>query len=75
MSKFIMTPIGRSLNAFHNLAAQRGDGLHPALLEALSKSGSVSGPPAKRDQTADNVVRGSFGSNGDTAPSERKARK
>ena len=75
MSKFILTPIGRSLNAFHNLAAQRGDGLHPALLEALSKSGSVSGPPAKRDQTADNVIKGSFGLTGDTAPSERKARK
>lgn len=75
MSKFILTPTGRSLNAFHNLAAQRGDGLHPALLEALAKSGSVSGPPAQRDQNADNVIKGSFGSNGDTAPGERKATK
>lgn len=75
MSKFFLAPIGRSLNAFHNLAAQRGDGLHPALLEALSKSGSVSGPPAARDQNTDNVIKGRFGSNGDTTPGEWKATK
>lgn len=75
MSKFILTPIGRSLNAFHNLAAQRGDGLHPALLDALSKSGSVSGPPAIRDQTADNIIKGDFASKRGTAPSGRKATK
>ncbi len=75
MSKFFTTPIGRSANAFHDLAAQRGDGLHPALLEALSKSGSVSGPPAKKDQGADNVIRGSFGSKDGAAHIERKATK
>lgn len=75
MSKFFMTPIGCSLNAFHDLAAQRGDGLHPALLEALAKSGSVSGPPADRDQNADNVIKGRFGSGDDTGHSARKATK
>ncbi|WP_420335877.1 hypothetical protein [Roseibium sp.] len=75
MSKFFMTPAGRSIYAFHDLAAQRGDGLHPALLEALSKSGSVSGPPARRDQNTDNVIRGSFGSQSGPVPVERKATK
>ena len=75
MSKFFMPPVGRSANAFHDLDAQRGDGLHPALLEALSKSGSVSGPPAKKDQGSDNVIRGSFGAKDDTAHIEQKATK
>lgn len=75
MSKFILTPLGLSMNAFHTLAAERGDGLHPALLEALSKSGSVSGPPAEEDQTPNNVIRGSFGCKSGTSISGRKATK
>lgn len=34
-----------TLDALHRLAATRGDGLRPELLEALSRIGSVSGPP------------------------------
>lgn len=75
LSKFFLTPIGCSLNAFHDLAAQRRDGLHPALKEALSKSGTVSGPPRKKDQNADNIIQGSFGSTAGGSVTGRQAEK
>lgn len=75
MPTFILTPTGRSARAFHDLGVQRGDGLHPALLEALSKSGSVSGPPAKEDPNPDNVVRGSFSCKSGTSISAREGTK
>ncbi len=48
--------IGGTYSSFHDLAAQRGDGLHPLILQALSKSGSVSGPPRPSEQNDDMIV-------------------
>jgi len=50
-----------TVSAFHAIAAARGDGLHPRLLEALAKSGRVSGPPKPSEHCDDNVVQASFG--------------
>jgi hypothetical protein len=43
--------------SFQAIAAKRGDGMHPLLLVALAKSGTVSGPPAASEQNNDNVVQ------------------
>lgn len=58
--------------SFHAVAAERGDGMHPLLLEALSKSGSVSGPPAPSEQNNGNVVRLDFGAT-DKSPKNEAA--
>ena len=50
-------PKNTSSATFSSLGASRGDGLHPLLLQALSKTGSVSGPPAPSLQSTDNIVR------------------
>jgi hypothetical protein len=47
---------GTTLSSFHSMAAKRGDGLHPLLLQAIARTGSVSGPPALCEQSDDNVV-------------------
>lgn len=62
MSKSLRPPVGASMNAFHEMAARRGDGLHPLLLEALAKSGPISGPPADTEKNDENVIRVQFGS-------------
>jgi|GEM_PF-2496387 len=75
MSSFFKAPDGACLNSFHGIAASRGDGLHPLLLEAISKSGSVSGPPAKSETTDDNVISVEFGSQVTAATDNREAAK
>lgn len=52
--------IGETYSSFHDLAAKRGDGLHPLILQALSKSGNVAGPPRPSEQTDDMVVSVDF---------------
>lgn len=56
MSHDTKTPIATNLILFNETAAARGDGLHPRLAEALQKTGSVSGPPAKSSDTRQNVI-------------------
>ena len=53
-------PIATTFSGFHDIAASRGDGLHPLLLEALCKSGTVSGPPVSTQQNLNNVVHPDF---------------
>jgi len=60
MSHPPQTPIATTISGFHDLAAQRGDGLHPLLLQALAKSGSVSGPPVPSEKNDETVVRVDF---------------
>jgi len=54
------TPNPASLLGFNALAAERGDGLHPLLAEALVKTGSVSGTPAPSERNDENVVHLDF---------------
>ncbi|WP_299480423.1 hypothetical protein [uncultured Roseibium sp.] len=54
-------PASGSINLFQELAAQRGEGLHPFLLEALAKTGSVSGPLADSETNSANVIPVQFG--------------
>jgi hypothetical protein len=54
-------PVGPTVAAFHEIAARRGDGLHPLLLEALGRSGQVSGPPRPSEQSDENIIRLDFG--------------
>lgn len=56
MPKVPNSPKATSFSSFNDLASQRGDGLHPLLLAALNKFGSVSGPPPQSEQTGDNVI-------------------
>lgn len=60
MSSLPRQPIATTFSGFHDIAVSRGDGLHPLLLEALGKSGSVSGPPVSTQQNLDNVVHPDF---------------
>jgi len=60
MSQPPKSSLGMTIAGFHDLAAGRCDGLHPLLLAALRKSGSVSGPPAPSEFTDKNVVRVDF---------------
>ncbi|MHA7774248.1 hypothetical protein [Roseibium sp. M-1] len=55
--------VGTTIAGFHAMATSRGDGLHPQLLAALGKSGSVSGPPAPSECTDENVVTIDFAAN------------
>ncbi|MET1413974.1 hypothetical protein ABVF61_17010 [Roseibium sp. HPY-6] len=68
-------PASGSINSFHELAAQRGDGLHPLLREALAKSGSVSGPPADSEKNNANVVPVQFGKLPSSRGDQREAAK
>ncbi|MEM5580951.1 MULTISPECIES: hypothetical protein [unclassified Roseibium] len=52
--------MGQDVSAFHEIAALRGDGLHPLLLQALGRTGQVSGPPKPSEQTGENVIRPDF---------------
>jgi hypothetical protein len=61
MTKRPSFPESVSYASFHSIAAARGDGVHPLLLQALAKSGSVSGPPAPSEQNDENVVQLVFG--------------
>ncbi|MEM9633903.1 MAG: hypothetical protein AAGA50_21410 [Pseudomonadota bacterium] len=66
---------GTTMSSFHAMAAKRGDGLHPLLLQAFAKTGSVSGPPAPSEQTDDNVVVVDFQKAADgKAPKRDRAR-
>lgn len=56
MSRFSGPPAGGPITSFHDVAARRGDGLHPLLREALCKSGTVSGPPADSGVQDNKVV-------------------
>ncbi|MCX2723833.1 hypothetical protein [Roseibium salinum] len=60
MQKPSKPPVATTLAAFHELAARRGDGLHPRFLEALAKTGAASGPPAPSQQSNENIVRLEF---------------
>lgn len=73
MSRFFNPPISGSLNAFHDIAAQRGDGLHPKLREALAKTGSVSGAPAASEVDDRNVITVQFGPGASSPRAERKS--
>lgn len=57
-------PTATTLSGFNEIAARRGDGLHPLLLAALTKFGSVSGPPPLSEQTGENVVKVDFAAEG-----------
>jgi hypothetical protein len=61
MTKRSSFPESDSYASFHAIAAERGDGMHPLLLQALAKSGFVSGPSAPSKQNDENVVRLVFG--------------
>ncbi|CTQ52654.1 hypothetical protein LP7551_01174 [Roseibium album] len=57
MTKRPSFPESDSYASFHAIAAKRGDGMHPLLLQAFAKSGSVSGPPAPSKKNDENVVQ------------------
>lgn len=60
MSKPPDSTVAKTVTGFNDIAAQRGDGLHPLLLQALTRFGSVSGPPPKLAQNDDTVVHADF---------------
>lgn len=66
-------PASGSINSFHELAAQRGDGLHPLLREALAKTGSVSGPPAESEKSNANVIPVQFGKRSSSRDDQKEA--
>jgi hypothetical protein len=61
MTKRPSFPESVSFASFNAIAAEKGDGMHPLLLQALAKSGSVSGSPAASRQNDENVVQLVFG--------------
>jgi len=63
MSKPPNSHIATTLSGFNRVAAERGEGLHPLLLAALTKFGSVSGPPPLSGQSDENVIRVDFSDN------------
>lgn len=61
--------VATNLIMFNEIAAARGDGLHPRIGEALMKTGRVSGPPAKSPEISENIIKIVFS---DTNKSARK---
>ncbi|MEP1574107.1 hypothetical protein [Roseibium album] len=75
MSRPINVTAGGSITAFHDIAALRGDGLHPKLLEALAKTGTVSGPRAENTTSDRNIIPVDFASRSSLPAPDRKASK
>ena len=67
MPKVPNSPKATTFAGFNDLASKRGDGLHPLLLAALTKYGSVSGPPPHSERTDENVISVDFTEQGVSA--------
>ena len=72
MTRPLYPETGTTIASFHAMAAARGDGLHPRLLEVFQKTGPVSGPPAPSEQTDENVVSVDFGNRAGSPATKRE---